>query len=167
MRRNRAFVLISAVCLLVSSLAAESDDPHLGTWKLVQETLKPANAAPKPQRVPAVLEIRAVENGHRLVSVLITGDGQGVRTEYTARYDGKEYPRAVTVDGKAVLSTVSSRRINHHTLERTSRDTNGTTTVQPSVVSRDRRKRTNASTFMSAEGETTTLISRYERLDVF
>jgi hypothetical protein len=167
MRRNRAFVLICAVCLLVSSLAAESYDPHLGTWKLVQETSKPANVAPKPQRVPAVLEIRAVENGHRVVSVLITGDGQGVRIEYTARYDGKEYPRAVTVDGRALLKHCVRPQ------DQPSYIWSGRFVIQrhhdgpASVVSRDRRKRTDASTFMSAEGETTTLISRCERLDEF
>lgn len=167
MRGNRAFVLIAAVCLIASPLAAEGDDPHLGTWKLVQERSKPAKGSAKPQRVPAVLKIRPVENGHRFVSILITGDGQGVRTEYTARYDGKEYPRTVAIDGKAWPSTVSIRKIDHHTLEQTFRDANGSTTVQVSVVSKNGRKRTNTITFMTAEGETAKLISVYERLEIF
>ena len=166
MRRSDCFVLAAAVWLCISPLSTrgeDSDDPHLGTWKLNQEKSTPASPGRKAQRVPAVLKIRPVENGHRFVSVWVTGNGRGVRTEYTARYDGKEYPRLVTTDGRSVSGTISIRRIDEYTLEHTFCDADGNTTVQMSVVSTDGQTRSDTIIGSSdKEG-----VAVYERLPIF
>lgn len=166
MRRSNGFALAAAVCLCLSPLLADGEDPrnlHLGTWKLNQEKSTPAAPGQKPQRVPAVLKILAVENGHRLISVWVTGDGHGVRAEYTARYDGNQYPRVITTDRRSVRGTISIRRIDEYPLEHTSGDADGNTTVQMSVVSMDGQTRTD--TIIGRTGKERVAV--YERLPIF
>src|SRR5262245_41333062 len=60
-----------------------------GTWKLntAKSTYTPG---PTPKSQTAVLE--AVDGGMKVVSDRVESDGQKVHFEWTAKFDGKDYP---------------------------------------------------------------------------
>jgi hypothetical protein len=151
---RKLFVVVGAFALVCMTALAQTKDLHLGTWKMNQAKSKPADPKAKPQQVPAVLRITAVENGHQFVSDFVSATGQKVHTQYTAKYDGKDYPRTVTTDGKAVRSTIAIHKIDGYTYEHTMKNDAGRViTLQRSVVSKDGKTRTNYITGVNEKGE--------------
>ena len=157
------FVVVAVLALAIPLVLAQNKDTHIGTWKLNQSKSKFADPYARPQQVPAVLKITAVENGHHFVSDLVSATGQKVHTEYTAKYDGQDYPRTITTDGKAVKSTIAIRRTDD-TYEHTMKNAEGRViTLQRSVVSKDGKTRTNYITAINAQGDKSESVAVYER----
>jgi hypothetical protein len=163
---KKTFPIVWAILWLACPiLLAQTEDTHVGTWKLNQAKSKSVNPNAKPQQVPATLRITAVENGHHFVSDFVNANGQKVHTEYTAKYDGKDYPRTITTDGKPVKSTISIRKVDNYTYEHTMKNAEGRViTLQRSVVSKDGKTRTNYITGINAAGEKSAeSVAVYER----
>jgi len=110
----------SALALLLGSMllldarpaAAQTKDPFLGTWILDADK---SQFVPGPGPEDRKMIFEAKENGIRhttktLNAFLSTTDD----IDYTARFDGKDYP--ITGTG---LDTVSLKRIDAYTIERT------------------------------------------------
>jgi hypothetical protein len=163
--RKTTLVLVTAALALVSMPAsfAQSKDPQLGTWKLNPQKSSSTNPAFRPQKVPAILKIDGVPNGHHFVSDFVDADGQKVHTEYTAKYDGKEYPRTITTAGKPVASTISIRPIDEYTYEYTFKAANGTSSTQHTLISRDGKTRTNTTNGTTPQGQKVTNITIYDK----
>jgi len=68
-----------------------------------------------------VQKIEAVPDGLRLVQDAVNAAGQKEHGDWTAKFDGKQYPTKLTLDGKPIPAqegeTVSSTRIDDHTFQ--------------------------------------------------
>lgn len=92
--------------------SAQAADSIVGTWTLnaAKSTYNPG-PAPKSQTV----KFEEVGEGIKSTGESVAGDGTATRTEYTANYDGKDYP----LKGVKDADTVSLKRIDANTTERT------------------------------------------------
>jgi hypothetical protein len=109
-------------------------DPQIGTWKLNEGKSKIAAGAPKFTTV-------VYEAAGDSVKVTVDGtdsDGKPVHTEWTGKYDGKDYP----VTGDSTADTRSYTKVNNHMLAFTSKKAGKVTTSGRGVVSADGKTRT-------------------------
>ncbi len=108
------FVRSCTVLLLVPVLACthvKQPDPLIGTWTLNVERSKFHPNLP-PQSMTVTCE--QTPKGMHTVSIVTLRDGSRSRNEYTAAYDGKDYP----IIGVPQVDTVSLRQIDTLTSER-------------------------------------------------
>jgi hypothetical protein len=111
------FVRSCAAILLVPALAActttsaRPQDPLVGTW-----TLNVQRSKFKPNLPPQSMTVSYDETSHGLhtVSLVVLRDGTNSRNEYTASYDGKDYP----ITGVVKVDTVALRQIDTLTSQR-------------------------------------------------
>ena len=93
----------------IATLTGQTRDPRTGTWilNLSKSTYKPG-PAPKSQTVT----IEPSGQGERVKSEALNTNGTRVVTEYTAAYDGTDYP----LKGSPVANTVMIKRsrCQHH-----------------------------------------------------
>jgi len=114
-------------------------DPPAGTWKL---NVNKSKFSPGPAPQSATVKYEETDNGIKRTGETVTADGKNTSFEYTARYDGNDYP----VTGNPSADTIALKRINDRTVEATLKK-NG------KVVTRARR-------VISADGKTMTLTIR-------
>ena len=94
-----------AFAMSVSSVVAQSKDPRMGTWKLNVEQSK---YSPGPAPKSLTITFEAAGKGVHLTTQQVNADGSTAATEYTANYDGKDYP----LKGSPVADTTSLKRID-------------------------------------------------------
>jgi hypothetical protein len=113
-----------------AALVAQTRDPRTGTWVLnvAKSTYKPG-PAPKSQTVT----IQPSGQGEHVRSEARNINGTRVVTEYTAAYDGTDYP----IKGSPVANTVSLKRIDARTTERFDKKDGHVMLVYRRVVSED------------------------------
>jgi hypothetical protein len=108
-----ATVMVGLVFLAYGSpVLAQAADPVIGTWKLDVAKSK-YSPGPPPKSLTAKFE--AAGKGVKLTTDGVGADGQPTHTEYTADYDGKDYP----LMGSPMADTVSLKRIDASTSVRT------------------------------------------------
>ena len=99
------------VFLAISCSQFQRADPLVGTWTLNLQRSK-FSPGPAPKNITVTYE--QTTNGLHVVSIVELPDGSNNRSEYTAGYDGKEYP----ITGVPQVETVSMRQIDARTTER-------------------------------------------------
>ena len=134
-----------AMFVLVGSLLAA--DPALGTWKL---NVAKSKYSPGPPPKSAIFTYDASGEGIRRTGETVNADGQTTSFEYTAQYDGKDYP----MRGNPNADTVSLKRVNDRTVEATLKKNGKVTTTAPRVVSSDGKTLTLTITGTNAQGQT-------------
>src|SRR3954469_24128342 len=85
---KRSLLLVLGLCIFGLGIAFAADNPQMGTWKLNEAKSKiPAGAMKNTTVVYAVDgdNIKVTTDG-------TTGDGKPVHTEWTGKFDGKDYP---------------------------------------------------------------------------
>jgi hypothetical protein len=111
-----SFVRKLAVGLFIASLAAgasaQPSQASIGTWKL--NVAKSKFSGPAPKSLVVKFEPSG-KDGVKLSSEGVSADGNKTGGGYTAKYDGKDYPLA----GSPVADTLSLKRIDANTTERT------------------------------------------------
>jgi hypothetical protein len=110
MRMNR--LAIFATTTLISALAlsvAATADQHSGTWKM-----NPAKSkySPGPAPKDVTVKVDSDENGIKLDADGTNADGTPTHVEYSAKFDGKDYPIIGTY-----ADTVSVKRIDANTMQ--------------------------------------------------
>ena len=95
-----------------SPASAQAVDPVIGTWKLDVAKSK-YRPGPPPQSL--TIRFEAAGKGVKVTTDEVSAEGQTIHTEYTANYDGKDYP----ITGSATSDTVTLKRIDARTLQRT------------------------------------------------
>ena len=115
-----------------SPASGQAADPVIGTWKLdaAKSTFSPG---PPPKSITAKFE--AAGKGIKVTVDGVGADAQPTHTEYTADYDGKDYPLV----GSPVADTVSLKRIDASTIERTGKINGQVTETATWKVSPDGR----------------------------
>jgi hypothetical protein len=111
----RPWLVRACTALLVGPVLACTEvrppDPLVGTWTLNVQRSKFRPPGLPPQSMTVTYE--QTGSGLRSVSMVVLRDGTSSRSEYTAAYDGKDYP----ISGGTQIDTVSMRQIDALTTE--------------------------------------------------
>lgn len=148
MRSFSRFMTCAAVVLVGTAvLSAQGTDPRIGTWKL---DVAKSKYDPGPAPKSAVLKIEPFEQGEKLTSETVNADGTKTVVQYSANYDGKDYK----LTGSPTADTVSLKRIDSHTTERTDKKGGKTVMSIRRAVSKDGKAFTSTSKGTNAQGQT-------------
>jgi len=145
MQFKKVAVVCAVVCAsLMLSVAAKASDPQTGTWKF--------NAAkslysPGPAAKSITLTVWAEQKSVKIHSEGIDGEGKATKVDFTANFDGKDYPAT----GIAAGDMVSVERVDGNTIRVSMKKDGQTVMTVTSVVSMDGKMRT--STFVGKDKE--------------
>jgi hypothetical protein len=144
--RMNGFAIIATTLLIAALLlsVAAAADQHSGTWKM-----NPAKSKYTPGPTPrsVTVKVDCDENGMKLDAEGTNQDGTPTHVEYSAKFDGKDYPITGTY-----ADTVSVKRIGANTIQSTLRKNDGQLMlIVTTTVSRDGKTRT--STFKGTDGQ--------------
>ena len=143
MQFKEVAVVCAVVCAgLMFSAAAKAADPQTGTWKLnAAKSLYSPGPAPKS----ILLTVWAEEKSVKIHSEGIDGEGKATKVDFTANFDGKDYPAT----GIAAGDMVSVERVDANILRVTMKKGGQAVMTVTSVVSADGKMRT--STFVGKD----------------
>jgi hypothetical protein len=157
---KRSFNLAVLSLFLLGSIVGFGQAPakpvFAATWKLnsAKSTYSPG-PAPKSQ----VATLAAVANGMSVVSDRVDADGQKVHFEWTAMFDGKDYP----VKGDASRDMVSVRKIDDYNLEITNKKGGKVTTTIKAVYEKGGKHRVETVTGTNAQGQAIKNVTSWDR----
>jgi hypothetical protein len=152
--KTRSIVLTAVLCFLALTVSF-AENPNIGTWKL--------NEA-KSKLVPGMIKNTTVTYTAEGDSVKVTTDGTGpdghpMQTEWTGKFDGKDYP----LTGDRTSDARSYVKVNEHTLTLENKKDGKVTTKGKIVVSADGKVRTLTTSAKNAAGKTVTSVSVYDK----
>jgi hypothetical protein len=127
---SRAMTIAAIVATAIAGVSAQATSPRMGNWKLNLEKSK-YNPGPPPKG--QTLTIEPSGGNEKVTSEVTSADGSRTVIVYTAAYDGKDYP----VTGSSVADTVSLKRIDARTSERTDKKAGKVVQTFRRVVSSD------------------------------
>src|SRR5215813_4096382 len=141
-------VAILAACLVVMSTLSgfAQTDPIIGTWKL---NLANSKYSPGPPPKSQMLTYEAVGQGVKVTVKGADAEGKPIDFQYTANYDGKDYP----VTGAPDRDTTARKRIDAHTMETTHKKAGKVVATGTSVISKDGKTITLTEKGVNAKGE--------------
>jgi len=148
MKRARILItpLLLAFCFATVFAQTSAKAVFVGTWKLdVAKSKYSPGATPKSQTA----KLDAVSGGMSVVSDRVEANGEKVHFQWTAKFDGKDYP----VKGDATRDNVAVKKIDDYTLEITNKKGGKVTTTIKAVYAKDGRSRVETVTGTNAKGE--------------
>ena len=131
--KTRSIVLTIVVCLAGLSLSL-AQSPHMGTWKLNEAKSKIPAGMMKNTTVTYTMDGDNV----KITTDGTAGDGSPLHTEWTGKFDGKDYP----LTGDPSADTRAYTKVNDHTLTLQNKKGGTVTTSGRIVVSADGKSRT-------------------------
>jgi hypothetical protein len=152
--KARTIVLTLALCVLGTAVCLASN-PNMGTWKLNDAKSKFAAGATKNTTVVYA----AAGDMVKVTTDGTTSDGKSVHTEWTGKFDGKDYP----VTGDPTADTRSYKKIDDRTMEITVKKGGKVTISGRIVLSPDGKSRTVTLTRSGSEGMTGTSTAVYDK----
>ena len=150
----RTMALTLAFCLAGIAVCSASD-PNMGTWKLNEAKSKFAPGSTKNTTVvyaPAGDEVKVTTDGN-------TGDGKPVHTEWTGKFDGKDYP----LTGDPNANTRSYKKIDDRSMDLTNKKDGKVTASGRITLSTDGMKRTVTVHGTTPDGKTFTYVAAYNK----
>ena len=149
---------LAAFAAATTTVSAQSTDAMgLGNWKLNVEKSK---YSPGPAPKSSTIKFEAVGKGVKVTGEGVGADGKPFATEYTANYDGKDVP----YKGSPVVDTVSLRRIDANTTERTDKKDGKVMWTIKRVVAKDGKTFTATVKGTNAKGEPVNNVLIWEKL---
>ena len=136
-------------------------DPQMGTWKLNVAKSKFSPGLP-PQSQTVTTEPYGTD-GVKLSLDALNARGEKFTIGYSAKYDGKEYPRIETGAGAVSGQTVTLKRIDPHAIERIAYLAGKKLTTERWVISPDGKTRTVTQTGANPQGVQVNIVMVYER----
>jgi hypothetical protein len=147
-----SLLIASATGITLSAQAGS----EVGTWKLnVAKSIYSPGPAPKSQTVV----FTAVGPGVTVAVEAIAADGSKTTQSYTANYDGRDVP----ITGSTTADTVSLKRINANTVERTDKKAGKIVQTLTRVVSANGKTMTITTKGTNAEGKAVNNIAVLEK----
>ena len=155
-RLLKSLRLPAAILFMGFALSAQAADPLVGTWKLnvAKSTYSPG---PAPKSITAKIE--AAGAGEKLTADGVRGDDTPIRVEYTAQYDGKDNP----ITGSPTADTVSLKRLDANTTERTEKKGGKVTQTVTRKVSSDGKTMTVTYKGTDAKGQPINNVGVFEK----
>ena len=145
------------------TVTAMGADMLAATWKL---NVTKSKYSPGPAPRSNVVKFEAIDGGIKLVADGVDSQGRKTHNEYTAKYDGKDYPAKPMLDGKPnpnAADAVSYKRIDDYTYEATTKLKGKTLTVARHVISKDGKTRTVTTTGMNVQGQKVNDVTVFEK----
>src|SRR5215831_2955363 len=141
-------VAILAVCLVaISPLSGFTQtDSIIGTWKL---NLAKSKFSPGPPPKSQTVTFEAVGQGYKVTVKGTDVEGKPIEFQFTAYYDGKDYP----VTGNPDQDTVAWKRIDAYTVESTRKKAGKVLSTATRVLSKDGKTLTLTEKGVNAKGE--------------
>jgi hypothetical protein len=140
---SRTFSLTVILLAAAAPARAQAANPWLGKWAMNLAKSTYSGAAPRS----ATHWFVETKDGMTQIIEQVTADGRKLRTEVTAKLDGKDYP----VGGDAQRdSTRAFRRVDRRTLEITNKTDGKVTSTIREVISPDGKTRTATATGRNA-----------------
>ena len=152
--KRRSIVLAIAICLVGLS-ASFAQSPQMGTWKLNEAKSKIPAGMMKNSTVVYSMDGDSV----KVTTDGTNGDGSPLHTEWTGKFDGKDYP----LTGAPDADTRSYTKIDDHTLTLENKKGGSVTTSGRVVVSKDGKTRTLTTSGKNAAGKMLKGKSVYEK----
>jgi hypothetical protein len=144
------------VLVLSVRLLAEAAEPRNGTWELNLAKSK-FSPGPAPKSGTRVYEIAG--QSIKLVAKGIDAEGKPMLAQYSAKFDGKDYP----YPGWADIDTVSLKRIDANTIEATEKLDGKVALTSKNVISKDGKSMTITIKGTNAKGQTVDNILVYDK----
>jgi len=117
-----------------------------GTWKL---NVAKSKYSPGPAPQSNTVKFAAVDGGIKLVADGVDSQGKKTHNEYTAKYDGKDYPET----GNPNVDTISIKRIDANTIETIAKKGGKVMVTSRTVVSNGGKLRTTTQNGTNAQGQ--------------
>ena len=146
-------VLCSAV-LLAQAPGAKS--PFFGTWNLL---LAKSTFSPGPPLKGQTAKLDPVDGGMKVVADRTEADGKTTHFEWTAKFDGKDYP----VKGDPARDAVSVKKIDDYTLEITNKKDGKVTGTIKAVYARDGKSRLETTTGTNPQGQKINNVTAWDK----
>ena len=140
----------------IVSVSAQESDARIGTWKLNVAKSK-YSPGPAPQSV--TMKVEASGQGEKSTTEGVNAAGAPTKTEYTANYDGKDYP----MTGSQNADTVSLKRIDARTLERIDKKGEKVMVTSTRVLSEDGKTMTVTTKGTNAQGQALDNVTIWEK----
>jgi hypothetical protein len=151
MRRHvrglRSLPVIVGVAVWVSSGQAQAADPIVGTWTL---NVAKSTYSPGPPPKSLTVKFEAVGDGIKSTADSVNADGSSAHTEYTANYDGKDYP----LKGMKDADTVSLKQIDASSTVRTDKKAGKVVRTYTRKLAADGKTMTTTITGTNEQGRT-------------
>src|SRR3984893_15160322 len=157
--RIKSLAVLAMTLLLVIlalSVAARAADQHSGTWKM-----NPAKSryTPGPAPKSITVSINSDSDNIKLTSDGIDASGNPTHVEYTAKYDGKDYP----ITGVPNADTIVLERPDPSTIKSTIKKGDQVVMTVTSVISKDGTTRTATFKGKNAEGQDVNNVVVYDK----
>jgi hypothetical protein len=152
--KTRSIVLTMVLCF-VGLAVSFAENPNMGTWKLNE-----AKSKIHPGTIKNTMVVYAAEGDNVKVTTDGTGgDGQPMHTEWTGKFDGKDYP----LTGDPTADSRSYKEINDRTLTLDNKKDGKVTTSGRIVVSADGKTRTLTVSSKDSAGKKVTSTAVYDK----
>ena len=153
-------VIVFSLCIL--GLAAwAADDPQTGTWKLNVAKSKFSPGPPPKSQMATVVPYG--KDGLKLTVEVLNANGEKLNIQYSANFDGKQYPRTETGAGAVSGQTVTLAHIDAQTVERIAYLAGKKLVTERWVISKDGKTRTVTQTGANAQGQPVNTVLVYEK----
>lgn len=128
----------------------------IGTWKL---NVARSTFSPGPPLKGQTAKIEGVDGGLKVVVDRVESDGKRTHFEWTAKFDGKDYP----VKGDPARDAVSVGKIDDYTIEITNKKAGKAYSTIRAVYARDGKSRTETTTGTDAQGRKINNVTAWDR----
>lgn len=152
MNRKTILATLAGLCIGAAAFAA---DANMGTWKLNEAKSKLSPAGNKNTMVVYT----AAGDGVKVVTDGVGPDGKPMHTEWTGKYDGKDYP----VTGDAASDTRAYTKVDANTIKISVKKGGKETAMVTIVMAADGKSRTVTTAGTDAAGKKTTSVSVYDK----
>jgi hypothetical protein len=151
-----AFAMTLLLVALALNVAAAAADQHSGTWKM-----NPAKSkySPGPAPKSTTVKIESDADNIKLSADGIDAAGNPTHVEYTAKYDGKDYP----ITGSPNADTVALERPDASTIRSTLKKGDQVVMTVTSVISKDGKTRTSTFKGKDAQGQDVNNVVVYDK----
>jgi hypothetical protein len=105
------------------------------------------------------MKIEAAGEGEKATTEGVNAAGTATGTQYTAQYDGKDYP----MTGSQTADTVSLKRVDARTMERTDKKGEKVVATSTRVVSEDGKTMTITTKGTNPQGQATNNVTVWEK----
>ena len=148
MRNKRlvGFAIVMLLTVLTLFVATAGADQFSGTWSMNAEK---STYSPGPPTKSLTVVVESDENNYKLEATGTDGDGKPIHVQYSAKFDGKDYPAT----GIANADTVSVKRIDANTVETMQKKDGKVVMTITTKVSKDGKTRTSTWRGKNAEGK--------------
>ena len=153
---TRRMLLTGAMLLSLAIALPAADDPIIGKWKL---NLAKSNAGTAATFKSGAAKIESQQDGLKTTTDLVTIQGETIHTEFTAKYDGQDYP----VTGDPYSNTISIQRVDANHVYTTWKRDGRVVTIAENVISADGKTWTETIVTRDAQGREVRIVAVYDK----